>query len=177
MRTREDILAAFRDLVLERGYDGTTVGDIVERANVGRSTFYDHFEGKDDLFKQSVAPLLAILANTIGAPQSSRDLQLAIAHFWDNRRVSLAMLSSTKPRHMPRFLAEAIEERLGAVVSGKSGKAAIPLNLVAAHLADAQLGLIESWLRCKTSFSAEALAGALHASTNASVRALLPGLR
>jgi AcrR family transcriptional regulator len=33
-----------------RRYDALTVQEIVERANVGRTTFYDHYNSKDDLF-------------------------------------------------------------------------------------------------------------------------------
>ena len=51
-RTREALLRALRDLLFERGYDGFVVRDIVERANVGRSTFYEHFEGKDEIFSR-----------------------------------------------------------------------------------------------------------------------------
>ena len=47
-RTRSALLQAFVSLLLEpRRYDQIKVGDIVERANVGRSTFYEHFRNKD----------------------------------------------------------------------------------------------------------------------------------
>lgn len=48
-RTRQLLRDAFVSLILERGYDGTTVSDIVERADVGRSTFYAHFVDKEAL--------------------------------------------------------------------------------------------------------------------------------
>jgi AcrR family transcriptional regulator len=40
---------AHLSLLLEKGYDAVTVDDICEAANVGRSTFYAHYSGKDDL--------------------------------------------------------------------------------------------------------------------------------
>ena len=46
---RKRLRDAIYDLVLERGYDGFTVGDLLQRAGVARSSFYAHFRDKDDL--------------------------------------------------------------------------------------------------------------------------------
>src|SRR5215510_840821 len=49
-RTRELLQKALIELIRERGYDAITIQDIVDRANVGRTTFYLHYSSKDDLF-------------------------------------------------------------------------------------------------------------------------------
>lgn len=61
------MLTAFRDLILSRGYDAVTVSDVVERANVGRSTFYEHYEDKEDLFRQSLRAIVPPLADAVCA--------------------------------------------------------------------------------------------------------------
>lgn len=48
-RTERILREALHSLILEKGYDGVTVQDIADRADVGRSTFYAHFENKDKL--------------------------------------------------------------------------------------------------------------------------------
>jgi AcrR family transcriptional regulator len=48
-RTRQLLREALMELTLERGYDHITVQDILDRADVGRSTFYAHYRDKDDL--------------------------------------------------------------------------------------------------------------------------------
>jgi AcrR family transcriptional regulator len=48
-RTRTMLQQAHISLILEKGYEATTVDDICNAANVGRSTFYAHYTGKDDL--------------------------------------------------------------------------------------------------------------------------------
>ena len=49
-RTRELLQKALIELMNERGYDAITIQDIVDRANVARTTFYVHYTNKDDLF-------------------------------------------------------------------------------------------------------------------------------
>lgn len=49
-RTRELLQKSLIDLIGERGYDAITIQDIVDRANVARTTFYVHYGSKDDLF-------------------------------------------------------------------------------------------------------------------------------
>ena len=55
-KTRRALKEALTDLILEQGYESVTVQDVIDRADVGRSTFYAHFLDKDDL-------LMAILAD------------------------------------------------------------------------------------------------------------------
>lgn len=51
-KTREAILCAFTDLLSEKNITRITVEDIITRADIGRATFYAHFETKDFLWKE-----------------------------------------------------------------------------------------------------------------------------
>jgi AcrR family transcriptional regulator len=48
-KTRHALQEAFIDLILEKGYNAVMLQDILDRANVGRSTFYAHYRDKEDL--------------------------------------------------------------------------------------------------------------------------------
>ena len=43
--------------MIEKGYEAITVQDIIDRANVGRSTFYAHYVGKQDLLMSGLKNL------------------------------------------------------------------------------------------------------------------------
>ena len=96
-RSRRALKEALTDLILEQGYESVTVQDIIDRADVGRSTFYAHFLDKDDL-------LMAILADLEMPPPDSSSwtpddpafawtLQL-FRHFGSGRRLFKAVASS-----------------------------------------------------------------------------------
>jgi len=48
-KTKRALKEALTSLILEKGYEAVTVQDVIDRADVGRSTFYAHFVDKDEL--------------------------------------------------------------------------------------------------------------------------------
>src|SRR4029453_18388205 len=61
-RTRELLRRALLSLVQEQGYERITVQDILDRADVGRSTFYAHYRDKDDLLLSGFEDIRSALA-------------------------------------------------------------------------------------------------------------------
>lgn len=51
-KSREAIFRAFEELLKKRDFAHITVGEIIEKADVGRATFYAHFETKEFLLKE-----------------------------------------------------------------------------------------------------------------------------
>ena len=73
-RTRSALERSFNEIFLAQGYEKTTPARVAEAAEVGRSTFYEHFDGREDLFEQSLAQILRPLAATVGADAVPPDL-------------------------------------------------------------------------------------------------------
>jgi AcrR family transcriptional regulator len=57
-RRRQLLEHALFELMLKKRYDRITIQDIIARANVGRSTFYDHYEDKEDLAAHAIEQLM-----------------------------------------------------------------------------------------------------------------------
>lgn len=60
-RTQQLLQGALMSLIQEKGYEALTVQNIIDRANVGRATFYAHFDNKEDLLVSRLDGLRASL--------------------------------------------------------------------------------------------------------------------
>jgi AcrR family transcriptional regulator len=72
-QARQRIIQAARELFLERGFDDVSVGDIAERAEVGRTTFFRYFGDKQEV----VFALEQELLETITAAAQADDTRAA----------------------------------------------------------------------------------------------------
>src|SRR3984893_11159628 len=64
-RTRRQLSSALVELVKEKRFDDITVQNVIDRADVGGSTFYSHFRDKEDLFQRDWERFLDGLAQHI----------------------------------------------------------------------------------------------------------------
>ena len=159
LRTRRALLAAFIELVLERGYAAIAITDIVERADIGRSTFYAHFRSKDELLIASMQWMFDILANSLSPDAPREPLDNVVAHYWSNRRLARVVLSHPIEPKLRRALTATVQRRL--VAQASAGADADQLKLTAIRIANAQLGVLAAWTRGEVSASQTAVAAAL----------------
>jgi AcrR family transcriptional regulator len=161
-RTRRVLTDAFLELIVERPYDEIAVGDIIERAGVGRSTFYLHHGNKHDILRQSLAPAFETLAETLSDRRDPARLIFWVETFWTNRRVGRVLLAGPTRALMARTLAGQIAPRLP-----DARTLLIPAPLAAAQVAEAQLGVIGAWLSGHSPCPAVDMAAALAAASRA----------
>ena len=152
-RTRLAIFEAFKTLVLSRRYEDIRVADIIEEADVGRSTFYDHFTGKDDVLLSSIEVLFDVLADTVTQRVARERVFFVLSHFWDQRSLSRMVFGQELFFKLARKLSGMMELRLKA-----DGVAPEAARLHATEAAMAQLGLIKVWSAGDLSCDVDALA-------------------
>jgi len=161
-RTRHALIEAWNHLVLNKRKRDIGVADIIDRAKVGRSTFYDHYASADDLHLDALRRPFAPLADAAaGSPDEARVAHV-LAHFWENRQRARRTFG---PR-TERLLSQMVEERLG----GRNLVVARPI--AARQLAGAAHAALIAWLGGEAPCSAELLARAICRSSLAQVSAL-----
>jgi len=86
---REEVLEIAAEVFAEKGYRAANVSDIVERAGIGRGTFYLYFESKQDVFLELIERYFAEFEALLESNQKRlaaaiADQQLALATWRDN---------------------------------------------------------------------------------------------
>ena len=167
-RTRAALIEAFNHLVLQRGKGKIRVADIVARADVGRSTFYEHFSGAEAIQMEALARPLAVLADAAAGQGDPARIEALLDHFWDNRRLARDTFAGRTGEQAARLLADLVEDRL----RGAGAEFEIPLRLAALQLATAALAPVRGWVLAEAPCTAAVLARSLCRSG----RALTAGL-
>ena len=143
-QTRTALFEAFAALVLERAYDDIRVADIIAKAGVSRSTFYQHYRNKDDILAGTMSGIFSVLADAASNRGDPIAILAILQHWWTNRTVARVILNGPAYRRLARDLAACIDERLQE--STPAEVEPVTQRLRAVQLAEGFLGLIRAWL-------------------------------
>jgi AcrR family transcriptional regulator len=156
MRSQQALTDALLHLMLDKGYAETTVADIVEKANVGRSTFYAHFADKEDLLQQSLQGLKAFLTDETTIPPeregpSHPALSFALPmllHAFEQRELFNSLMSKRTgapvQEHFQIMLTDLVLEKLGTAPSDVDCR--IDDTMRAHFIVGAFLGTLLAWI-------------------------------
>lgn len=166
-RTKQLLRDAIVALILEKGYDDITIQDILDRANMGRSTFYAHFRDKEDLLLSGFQVLFEAFqkeyrrtTSTGSDPaQVGRELSLFFfRHAGSHRGLFKAMIGERGGKfileHAQKFLAQFIREHMIEELANRQN-INLPVDLISHYIAGSYLSLLTWWLDHDLPYTAE----------------------
>jgi AcrR family transcriptional regulator len=150
--------AALKSLILQRSYEAITVKDICDAANVGRSTFYAHYTGKDDLKRRGFEALRRQLADrqkaalAMSGAVGDRGLAFSLAmfeHARDHRDQYRALVGgrggAISLGAIRKILSDLVRDELAPTLDTKPSDA-IPRELVVQYVVGAYMATLTWWL-------------------------------
>lgn len=149
-RTRKALFDALLSLIVEKGYDRTSIKDILAKADIGRATFYAHFYNKDDLLLGRFSLFRLDVGNgrQDGSPCMPNVTGL-FRHFAEQRPLYLALRGTDGlDKTLAIARADLTESFEKLIRIRRSGGEAIPDNarFLAQSLTGAFISLVLWWL-------------------------------
>jgi len=159
-KTRDAIFQAFTSLLSEKQYNQISVQDIIDRANVGRTTFYAHFETKDFLLRDLCEELFGHIIDTAmglpgghyrcacGSESDSVFLHL-LRHLQENDNNILGLLSSQNNEIFLRYFKGNLKKLIMRQYADKGILSSSPLSedYLVNHISSSFVETVDWWLR------------------------------
>ncbi len=180
-RTRQLLRDALVSLILEKGYQKITVQDIIDKANVGRSTFYTHYRDKEDLLFSGFDELAYDLDRHMRSPHEAGEdpehllhsLEFFI-HANENRELYMAMSESGGGEKLLEIGRQHMQYHIEAhVIRFPSIGQEFPLPVITNFLAGSLLTMIIWWLEQDTPYSPQAMDYMFNALAMPGIRSLM----
>lgn len=155
-RTQHSLHRALNMLILEKGYEATTITDIVSRADVGRSTFYAHHGSKEGLLLHGLHHLQDVLmAQRLSNEACDSPLgfsRVFFEHLHEYRDVFKSLRADECGpivlSKMKRMLAEVVRQDLCRMPSENTA-AQVPRDAIVRFTVDALFSILIWWVEQK----------------------------
>ena len=156
-KTKSLLHEALGSLIREKPYDAIVVQEILDRANVGRSTFYMHFSDKDDLLVSGIHDMLRSVQGTESTSQLNRHERLIrfslsiFEHIHRHRHTGSAKMGprgrAVIHEHLQKVLAELIAKDVKKDLQGHRKMAGqIPPDLLVQYIASTFILVLNWWV-------------------------------
>ncbi|MBZ0297835.1 MAG: TetR/AcrR family transcriptional regulator [Anaerolineae bacterium] len=177
-RTHKQLQQALIELIDKHDYDAITVQEIVDRADVGRTTFYEHYRSKDDLFMSCHEAVVSEFHHihshpeSLLLPEAPPGIISAYRHLVEARTLLYPIFQSQDGQLILRRIRDGSARDIEAALHTIFGEAdsAIPINILANYLAGAQVALVQWWLEKRQPYKPEDLAQTFHRLQRAAIR-------
>jgi len=162
IKTRQAIFSAFTRLLETKRYEKITVQEIIDEANIGRSTFYAHFETKDELLNVVCKELFGHIIDSAmdrthshglyskeAAPQSV--FCHLLQHLQENDNNILELLSCESSEIFLRYFKDSLNELIQTQVMNHHHRQQqdLPQDFLVNHISGSFVEMILWWLKNK----------------------------
>ena len=170
-RTRHSLTHAMVDLVTEKRFDDITVQNLIDRADIGRSTFYTHFRDKEDLFQTNWEGFLEFCVEqidwTMVGKGSFFPVRFLFDHLKDVQPFYRGLVRSRKSEPLMKTGAEYLSERIGeGLQANLKYHPSIPVPILSNYLATELFALLKWWLDHGMPYSPERMDQIFHELVN-----------
>jgi AcrR family transcriptional regulator len=170
-------------LAREKPYDAIAVKEILDRADVGRSTFYTHFRDKDELLDGSIHEMIRGTHDVSQNPDVLERIvafSLPILEHIDRHRQTAGPKMARNSRlvihqHLERVLADRIADDLGAAMCRGRSPSGVPAELIAGHVAATFVLVLNWWVERDTALMPAEVDERFRALVLPALRALMMG--
>jgi len=160
-RTRRLVSAAMMELLIEKRYSAITVQDLLDRAGIGRSTFYAHYYDKNDVLESVVEQMLTSFRQRLSQREPGQGIVPSLEvfrHAWERRATFQAIASGQAIERLletaQALLSRNIEQALARAYPVVAADAT-PLPVVAQYLSGAFLNLFRWWMEAEMPYTPE----------------------
>jgi len=180
-RTRRRLSGALVELVKEKRFDDITVQNVIERADVGRATFYSHFRDKEDLFEQQWEQFNERLAQQIDWDKAGKDSFVPVASFFQHlQEVQPFYRGLVRSRKIDAMFKRGIEYLTNHIETGLNQRLKpgarpvdVPIPILSNYLASEFFALLKWWLDAGMPYTPESMDKAFHRLINPTVKSAL----
>ncbi len=164
-KTRKAIFKAFKTLLEKKRYDHITVQDIIDEADVGRSTFYAHFETKDLLLDAMCSEIFDHVFENDPCPWAGKDYDLegklshTLWHIRENKTDLTGILLSDSGELFMNYFKAHLRTVFEASLYLFDEQQSIPREFLLNHLSGSFAEAVKWWLGQGTKTSPEETAG------------------
>lgn len=166
-KTRKAIFDALGTLLERKRFENITVQEIIDEANIGRSTFYAHFETKDDLLKEMCTDIFQHIFNdrlpqeadhdySTGSPNLELKLGHILYHLRESKGNLKGILDGESGELFMRFLKKYLRDLFERYK--KDFSADIPADFLLHHLSASFAEAVKWWMTEDTKHSPEEVA-------------------
>lgn len=169
-KTRAAIFEAFRTLLAQKKYNHITVQEIIDAADVGRTTFYAHFPTKDALLGKMCTSLFEHVFFRHAESETTHDFSLAegdpeqlithlLYHLRDSRENIIGLLSCESSDLFLRYFKEYLNQfTADYLLRGARPPAGIPEDFIIDQISGSFVNMVQWWIGQKLKQPPETLA-------------------